>query len=78
MIARGLQRNETERHVDTWEECEKELLGIEHANSKSLIGVWFRGVSNAQWRLTTTLERYRSAPFFVADYWKLMLKVNQK
>jgi hypothetical protein len=76
----GGGRSLEEISVNSWEECEQYLLQIEHDNSKSLSGVWFRGVSNARWPLTTTLDRYldryRYAPFFVADYWELMLNVK--
>jgi hypothetical protein len=63
-------------HVSTWEECEQRLLQIENDNSKSLAGVWFRGLSNACWGLTTTLDRHSSRTYFVADYWTLMLRIK--
>jgi hypothetical protein len=43
-------------HVSSWEECEQRLLQIENDNSKSLAGVWFRGLSNACWGLTTEVD----------------------
>ena len=63
-------------HVSTWEECEERLLQIENYNSKSLTGVWFRGLSNACWGLTTTLDRYSSRAYLVADYWTVMLRIK--
>lgn len=63
-------------HVNTWKECECKLLQFERDNSTSSGRVWFRGVSKAKWCLTATLERYRSDPFFVADYWNLMQKIK--
>jgi hypothetical protein len=60
--------------VDTWEQCEEKLRSIEAQNSQSLTGVWFRGLSNGDWPLTTTLERRRKEPFFVGEYFSLMLR----
>ncbi len=40
-----------ETRVSTWRDCEQLLLKIEKENKKSLTGVWFRGVSNAEWEL---------------------------
>lgn len=65
-----------EMHVGTWQDCEQRLLKIEEENSKSLTGVWFRGVSNAEWELKTTLERRTCRPFSVAEYCQLMSRVK--
>jgi hypothetical protein len=65
-----------ETHVSTWRDCERCLLKIENENSKSLTGVWFRGVSNAKWELRTTLERRTSRPLSVAEYFQLMSRVK--
>jgi FRG domain len=65
-----------ETHVSTWRDCEQRLLKIEEENSKSLTGVWFRGVSNARWELKTTLERRTSRPHSVAEYFQLMSRVK--
>jgi hypothetical protein len=62
--------------VSTWRDCEQRLLQIEKDNSNSLTGVWFRGVSNAKWKLTTTLERRVSQPFSVAEYFQLMSRIK--
>jgi hypothetical protein len=63
-------------HVNTWEDCEKRLLQIEEDNSKSLTGVWFRGLSNACWHLSTTLERHTSNTYSVGDYCDLILRIK--
>lgn len=62
--------------VESWEECQQQLLKIESDNKKSLGGVWFRGHSNACWRLATTLERRNSSAYFIDDYWNLMIKIK--
>jgi hypothetical protein len=65
-----------ETSVSTWRDCEALLLRFEKKNSKSLTGVWFRGISNAEWELTTTLERRSSRPISVAEYFQLMSRVK--
>ncbi len=65
-----------ETRVSTWRDCEQLLLKIEKENKKSLTGVWFRGVSNAEWELKTTLERRTSRPLSVAEYFQLMSRVK--
>jgi hypothetical protein len=67
-------KNETT--VNNWRDCEQLLLQIEKENSESLTGVWFRGVSNAEWELKTTLERRTSRTFSVAEYFQLMSRVK--
>ncbi len=70
-------------HVKTWEECEDRLLQIKKETTGE---VWFRGHSNACWRLTTTLERkmleskadHADFSYFVSAYWELMLKIKPK
>src|SRR5271155_717132 len=65
-----------ETSVSTWPECEELLLNIEKENSRSLTGLWFRGVSNAEWELTTTLERRTSQSISAAEYFQLMSRVK--
>ena len=65
-----------ETRVSTWHDCEQLLLQIEKENSKSLTGVWFRGVSNAEWELKSTLERRTSRSFSVAEYFQLMSRIK--
>jgi len=55
-----------------WEECERKLREIETENRASRSGVYFRGLPDAEWQLTTTLERRRESPFFVEEYDQLM------
>jgi len=57
-----------------WEACDSKLHELEAENSSSLSGVWFRGLPNAEWKLTTTLERRRESPFSVEEYYQLMRK----
>ncbi len=58
--------------VNTWEECEREILNIEKANSSAIVGVWFRGQPDSRWGLTTTLERRMARTWSVADYYNLI------
>jgi hypothetical protein len=58
----------------TWEECRDKIRQIEAENSASLSGVWYRGLSQADWPLETTLERRRKEPFVVKEYFDLMLR----
>jgi hypothetical protein len=60
----------------TWEECEQKLLQVKKEHTQSLSGVWFRGVANAKWCLSTTLERQGVGSSFVGDYHRLMLRVK--
>lgn len=46
-----------EFQVATWEKCLRRLDGIQKNYSDDVKGVWFRGHANADWPLTTTLER---------------------
>ncbi len=68
---------EKDTHVNTWEACEERLLRIEKENSGE---VWFRGLSNACWRLTTTLERQIARipydGYCVHRYWALMSRIK--
>ncbi len=58
--------------VRTWEQCASKLRKIQSENSKSLTGVWFRGLSSADWHLTTTLERrHPQKRFTVEEYYGL-------
>jgi hypothetical protein len=63
----------TEIEVKNWEECEAEILKIVKAHSTNLTGVWFRGQSDSEWRLDTTLERQTNRPDNpVAEYYRLI------
>jgi hypothetical protein len=41
-----------------------------------LSGVWFRGVSDANWNLETTLERRNAKSFSVAEYYELARRIK--
>jgi hypothetical protein len=60
-------------HVKTWEEYKERSRQIIEENSGE---VWFRGLSDARWLLTTTLERRSPRDYSVVDYWELMLKIK--
>jgi hypothetical protein len=60
--------------VSSWEDCEQKLREIEAENTGSHSGVWFRGLPDATWPLTTTLERRREQVFEVGEYYKLMIR----
>lgn len=62
--------------MSTWRECEERLLEYEKENVNARGRVWFRGVSNACWKLETTLERRTSQPFSVDEYFQLMSRVK--
>jgi len=63
--------------VDSWKQCEEEIKRIESEHSVST-GVWFRGHSNAAWRLETTLERRRYQHDGVFDYFKLISRLKHE
>jgi hypothetical protein len=64
------------RIVSSWEEFLGRVAAFEDASRKPWDEVWFRGQSNAAWRLDTTLEwRWRKTPA-VADYLKLVGEVQ--
>jgi hypothetical protein len=70
-IAPRLARN---RVINTWEECEAEVNKIEETYHTK---AWFRGQSNADWQLDTTLERWRrDKPFSVEEYLDLIRRVK--
>ena len=68
--------------VNTWEECEREILNIENDNSFALNEVWFRGLPNSTWALTSTLERRVANlrdvvdTYHVAEYYRLMWRIK--
>jgi hypothetical protein len=55
--------------VCTWEECETKILEIEKEHD-SLTGVCFRGQSNSEWKLDTTLERQVGGAHRVDEYYR--------
>ena len=69
--------------VANWEECEEELkkLQKERAARQKLPGpppsrLLYRGQENASWQLTTTLERSEQEKMLLADYYRLISRVQ--
>jgi hypothetical protein len=48
--------------VKSWEEFEAQLAALKTRHAQSLVGLCFRGQSDASWPLTTTLERRTLRP----------------
>jgi FRG domain len=59
--------------LDTWEQCQKRIHEIEQENTRE---VWFRGLADNKWELTTTLERRISPRFTVGEYFDSMSRVK--
>lgn len=57
--------------VSTWEACSKKIQEIRTGHPERTSEFLFRGQSNADWRLTTTLERRTSEIFSFMDYYRL-------
>lgn len=62
--------------VKTWEEFLKVIEGFDQPNGVPWDEVWFRGQSNAQWALSTTLERRSDKTDRVANYLKLISEIE--
>jgi hypothetical protein len=68
-----------EIQVNTWEDCKREIQRIENANGKSPgLGLCFRGQSNAEWALETTLERRTNQHYLVIDYLRLISGIKSE
>jgi FRG domain len=67
------QRMATEVSVNTWEECEKKIQNIEERHGSKQ--PYFRGHSNSNWELLSTLER-RSQNMTIAKYYELMDRIS--
>src|SRR5438552_19080737 len=62
--------------VPTWKQCEVLLRQIQHDYSDSATGVLFRGHTNAEWRLDTTLERRMGGPTSFIEYYRLIGRIR--
>jgi hypothetical protein len=63
-----------EVRVRTWGECEQRLCEIEQISGGE---VWFRGLCNSCWRLTTTLERrIPHRTYSIEEYWQISLRIK--
>jgi len=67
---------ENEIRVSTWEECEAKIRDIRRDNQNETPGIWFRGQSNADWQLITTLERRTNHAYSFMDYYRLALRIK--
>jgi hypothetical protein len=57
--------------VNTWEECETKIDEIKKKHD-SLTGICFRGQSNSEWPLDTTLGRNVGCEYRVDEYYRLI------
>lgn len=66
--------------VGTWDDFEQEVRRLRadqrQRSRKASAKFLFRGQSNADWRLTTTLERTRQEPWSLLAYFRLVSKVH--
>jgi hypothetical protein len=62
--------------VNSWEECEQELLRIDEAHDSDPLKVWFRGQSDSRWELLSTLERRLPGVHSVESYYALMRRIK--
>jgi hypothetical protein len=77
----------TIRQIDlnSWEEFEPQIDTIQNnlSSMKSKDTTYFsdflyRGQSNSEWRLTTTLDRYSESPYNAYDYYKKILAAKPR
>jgi hypothetical protein len=62
--------------VKSWEECEERIRRLEAPTRGKWDELWFRGQSDARWRLETTLERRANASTLVHDYLHLISRIK--
>lgn len=71
--ANGIQ----EIHVNTWEEFERQLMELrKHPTDWSELPLLYRGQTESDWALETTLERNGRARMVLHEYYRLILKVR--
>ena len=63
-------------NVDTWEECHAKIQDIKREHPKTASKLLFRGQSDSEWKLATTLERRSSQTFNFIDYYRLALRIR--
>jgi FRG domain-containing protein len=66
----------TEQRLSSWEEFQQYAAGFEDPTRKRWDEVWFRGQSDAQWPLHTSLERRSTKTRAVADYLNLISEIK--
>jgi hypothetical protein len=60
--------------VNTWPEAEEKIHEIERLNAGR--PVWFRGQSDSNWQLLTTLERRTIRNSLVYEYLRLIRRIK--
>ena len=73
-------KNFREINVRTWEECQSQFKDLLHyrgslrqeARRTHISRFLYRGHANAEWKLTTTLERYFKHNMFYEDYYHII------
>ena len=72
----GGQRMRQTINVNSWEEFEAQLDTIESETKNKPIPLLYRGQSNANWNLETSLERRSSnRAFTLSEYYRLILSI---
>ncbi|MEA2892415.1 MAG: hypothetical protein QOI05_3208 [Bradyrhizobium sp.] len=69
-------RRTAEQRFESWEEFEQYAATFEDPARERWDEVWFRGQSNAQWQLHTSLERRSTKTPAVADYLNLISEIK--
>lgn len=65
-----------EYDLDKWEEVENVIIEIKNEYPKTSSDCWFRGQSNSEWALETTLERRTKSDFSVYEYYKIIRRIK--
>src|SRR4051812_18689060 len=66
----------TEQGLSSWEEFQHYAAALEDPTRKRWDEVWFRGQSDAQWSLNTSLERRSMKTRAVAEYLNLISEIR--
>jgi hypothetical protein len=66
----------TEHKLGSWEEFQQRATAFEDPTRKRWDEVWFRGQSDAEWALSTSLERRCKKTRLVADYLNLIAEIQ--
>jgi hypothetical protein len=70
------ERRTTDIHTHTWEDFEAVIKKFEEPSRKLWDEVWFRGHSDAQWPLHTSLERRSDKMHAVAGYLNIISEIQ--
>lgn len=66
----------TEQRFCSWEEFQQYVAGVEDSTRKPWDEIWFRGQSDAEQSLSTSLERRSTKTRAVADYLNLISEIQ--